>query len=369
MKDIEEDKKEQQETQPAPAPSVVEMEQTHADELAGLQQANQQRYTDVGQIVSEAEAKLAQLKQKDETAQKRSNAFRYIAGLGDTLSGIANLVGTAHGAQNQQQVYNGGRVAERAEQSRKERKLEMDNMNTRIDEMRARQRELKTAGSLAEAEMKARQARELATEKNRLAALEREDKYRAQEQAWREAEAARAQANTDATLAENKRQFDITNKRLADAAAAENASREKTKQMELDQKNQQEAIKRALDPKYQAQIFQQNLTGIRDEIAEAAGYKDYNEYLQYANNKKVGDKSRRQTRKFREANEYNNPEALELLGILEKNPEMLSEEQIRMLAGASRTFNDALGASLSTKAEAPKEEAKFDEQGREILDY
>lgn len=210
MKDIEEDKKEKQEevqNPPAPAPSVAEMEQAHAEELSGLQQTNQQRYNDVSDIIAEAETKLGAMKQKDEVAQKRSNAFRYIAGLGDTLSGIANLVGTAHGAQNQQQVYNGGRVAERAEQSRKERKLEMDNMNTRIDEMRARQRELRTAGSLAEAEMKARQARELATEKNRVAAIEREEAWKKKqleidlinaEANLTRAEASKTNAETDA---------------------------------------------------------------------------------------------------------------------------------------------------------------------------
>lgn len=175
-----EQKKEQQEVQEAPAQaqSITDMELTHAEELASLQQANQQQYTNVDQIVSEAESKLAALQQKDETAQKRSNAFRYIAGLGDTISGIANLVGTAHGAQNQQQTYNSNIVAEKAEQARKERKLETDKISARLDEMRARQKELKAAGSLAEAELKAKQNRELAAERIRVDALERETAYR-----------------------------------------------------------------------------------------------------------------------------------------------------------------------------------------------
>lgn len=173
MTDEQKNKKDEQEAQvpPVPAPSTAEMEQTHADELAALQQAqadelgslqqvNEQRYKDVGDIVAEAEAKLGTMKVDDETAQKRSEAFRYIAGLGDTLSGLANVVGTSFGAQNQQQTYNGGYVAEKAEQARKERKLEMDKISSRLDEMRAREKDLKASGSLAEAELKAKQARE-----------------------------------------------------------------------------------------------------------------------------------------------------------------------------------------------------------------
>lgn len=202
------EKKEQQEQNATtPASSVAEMEQNHAEEMAALQQANQQQYTDVGQIVSEAETRLAALQQKDETAQKRSNAFRYIVGLGDTISGIANLVGTAHGAQNQQQTYNSNIVAEKAEQARKERKLETDKISARLDEMRARQRELKAAGSLAEAELKAKQAREVAAERIRQETVAREDAWRDRQQAWREEEAARAQENWDKNFEQSMKQW------------------------------------------------------------------------------------------------------------------------------------------------------------------
>lgn len=203
----EKNKEQQEQNTTAPASSVTEMEQNHAEEMAALQQANQQQYTDVGQIVSEAETRLAALQQKDKEAQKRSNAFRYIAGLGDTLSGIANLVGTAHGAQNQQQTYNSNIVAEKAEQARKERKLETDKISARLDEMRARQRELKAAGSLAEAELKAKQNRELAAEKNRLDSIAREDAWRDKQQAWKEEEAARAQENWNKNFEQSKKQW------------------------------------------------------------------------------------------------------------------------------------------------------------------
>lgn len=209
MADEQKKKKDEQEVQvpPVPAPTLVEMEQAQADELSALQKANQQKYNDIGDIVADAEARLGSLKVKDEAEQKRSNAFRYIAGLGDTLSGLANVIGTSFGAQNQQQTYNGGYVAEKAEQKRKERKLEMDKISARIDEMRAREKDLKAAGSLAEAELKAKQNREMAAEKNRLATIAREDAWRDKQQAWKEEEAARAQENADRNFEQSKKQW------------------------------------------------------------------------------------------------------------------------------------------------------------------
>lgn len=201
MTDEQKKKKDEQEAQvpPVPAPSIAEMEQAHADELAALQQVNEQRYKDIGDIVAEAEANLGTMKVQDEEAQKRSEKFRYIAGLGDTLSGLANVVGTSFGAQNQQQTYNGGYVAEKAEQSRKERKLEMDKISTRLDEMRAREKDLKTAGSLAEAELKAKQAREIAAERIRVDALEREAKYKERMLAVDEMNAETSRINAEKT--------------------------------------------------------------------------------------------------------------------------------------------------------------------------
>lgn len=135
---------------------------SHAAETAALGAYNQAQYKNQGEIISAAEAKINEAKQKDETARRRENAFRYISGLGDTLSGVANLVGTAHGAANQQQKYNSHAVVQKAEAERKARKLEMDDLSKRLDEMKARQRDLQAAGSLKEAELKVRHDKEKA---------------------------------------------------------------------------------------------------------------------------------------------------------------------------------------------------------------
>ena len=371
MEDQEKKLKEQQ------AADNAALAQSQQEESAALGAYNQAQYNNVGDIISEIEAKQAEAKQQDAVAQKRSNAFRYISGLSDTLSGIANLVGTSFGAANQKQTYNGNMVAEKAEQARKERKIELDQISGRLDEMRARQRELKSAGSLAEAQLKAKQGREQLALKQQQNALARETKWNERQQAWKEEEAARAQENLDRNFAEQQRQFDLTNERLTEQAEAENASREAIKQAELEAKAAENAAKRANDPKHQAKVLSSNIEGIRDELADKMGYKDYNEYLRYKNiDKKRGADIDGQRNKvsinIRDQRASENPEIKEFLDML-GNPEDLTEDQIRMLMGASKIFSDAVGASTvveDTEGIAPKkEEPKTDENGKETVDY
>lgn len=151
---------EQTQRETADALALDALAQTHAAESAAQSAYNQAQYANVGQILNDIQGKIDTAKQKDETALKREKAFRYISGLGDTLSGVANLVGTAHGASNQNQTYNSHAVVQKAEEARKARKLEMDDLSKRLDEMQTRQRDLKAAGSLAEAQLKAKQDRE-----------------------------------------------------------------------------------------------------------------------------------------------------------------------------------------------------------------
>lgn len=150
------------------------LENSQAGELNALRESNHARYSSADDILADYNQRMEALKTHDADAEKRSNAYRYIAGLGDTLSSLANLVGTAHGAQNQKQVYNGGVLAEKAEAARKERKLEIDELDKRISEMRQRQREMQAAGTLAEAQLKAKQEKERIAEKNRIDKEKRE---------------------------------------------------------------------------------------------------------------------------------------------------------------------------------------------------
>lgn len=164
---------------------------SHKAEAEGLANYNKAQYANMGQILSDVQGKIDEAKQKDETARRRENAFRYISGLGDTLSGVANLIGTAHGAANQKQTYNSHAVVQKAEEARKARKLEMDELSKRLDEMTARQREMQAAGSLKEVELKARQDKEKAA----LAATQR----KAAEEAKKYADTQNYRAMRDAT--------------------------------------------------------------------------------------------------------------------------------------------------------------------------
>jgi hypothetical protein len=170
---------------------------THKAESDAQAAYNQAQYNNVGQIISEVEGKIATAKQKDETARRRENAFRYISGLGDTLSGVANLIGTAHGAANQNQTYNSNAVVQKAEEARKARKIEMQDLSKRLEEMTARQRDLKAAGSLAEAQLKAKQDREMYELQSKQRAKADEAKRYADAQAHTAMREARADWATD----------------------------------------------------------------------------------------------------------------------------------------------------------------------------
>lgn len=147
-------------------------------ELAGLQEHNTAQYENVGQIVGDIQSKINTATAKDALARKREDAYRNITGLGDTLSSLANLVGTAHGAANQQQTYNSHAVVQKAEEARKARKIEMDDLSKRLDEMTARQKDLKAAGSLAEAQMAVQHKKEQMTLKNQQEKEAREAEYK-----------------------------------------------------------------------------------------------------------------------------------------------------------------------------------------------
>ena len=147
----------------------------------------------VNDFISEVNSKKQALNAQDQQYQKRENAYRYIAGIGDAISGVANLVGVAEGnAANQEQTYNAPAVIQKAEQSRKERKLEMDKLNERLDEMKARGKDLRAAKDLKTAELNAQQAKERRTLETQQAAAERENYWK---QKSHEIDAINAAAN------------------------------------------------------------------------------------------------------------------------------------------------------------------------------
>lgn len=195
-----------------------------AEEQGALESYNQTQYNNLDQIVGDIQGRIDAAKQKDEAATKRENAFRYISGVGDTISSLANLVGTAHGAANQKQAYNSHAVVQKAEAERKARKLEMEDLNNRITEMRARQRDLKAAGSLKEAELKAKHNRESLELASKQRKADEEAKKYADAQAYRAAKDARDAYEKDRVFEFNKQNAEQTRAHQKAMNDADNAA-------------------------------------------------------------------------------------------------------------------------------------------------
>ena len=138
------------------------LEESNTEAVNAISNSYGLQETAMGKILEEAETLRAEKQQLDETAQKRANAYRYITGIGDAISGIANLVGTAHGAANQEQHYNAPAVIQKAEASRKERKLEMDQLNERLRELKAQKGALAATKEMKLGEQRAKHAAEKA---------------------------------------------------------------------------------------------------------------------------------------------------------------------------------------------------------------
>lgn len=171
----------------------LDLAEDQMQERAAMTKAYDTQIENVNDFISEVNTKKQELNAQDQEYQKRENAYRYIAGIGDAISGVANLIGVAEGgAANQTQTYNAPAVIQKAEQSRKERKLEMDKLNERLDEMKARGKDLRAAKDLKTAELNAQQAKERRALETQQAAAERENYWK---QKRHEIDAINAAAN------------------------------------------------------------------------------------------------------------------------------------------------------------------------------
>lgn len=180
------------------------LENIQARELDALASAQESQYANMGDVISGIETRMSDLQKEDKDAQRRANAFRYITGIGDTLAGVANLVGTAHGAQNQERTPSSSTIVEKANADIARRKEKYDDLNERLTEAKARQAEMQTAHSLETMKLKTAQEKERIKEKSRLATEAKEDAYRMEKlrQGAINAQANVIRANAAATNAE-----------------------------------------------------------------------------------------------------------------------------------------------------------------------
>lgn len=337
--------------------ATAALAKTQEDERDAYDAYNRAMWQNLGQITSEIETKQNTAKEKDAVALKREKAMRYISGLGDTLSSIANLVGTAHGAANQQQTYHSNTVVQKAEEARKARKIEIDALNDRLNEMLARQRELKAAGNLKAAEVAARQAKEQAALQAQHAAANTEsDRYYlnlgrlAEKDAVDNYNKGIEMDFKEKQFNEGQRQFDERMKQEEKNRAAANY-RAQLAADAAGERNEQQFNKTvnnlSTDADFQKKVLPSALKGVRDELAASMGYKDYNEYLQYKNVSGFGEdipgQRNKESKRIREEREAANPETVQLLNML-ANPSTLSKDNLTTLMGMSTVFAEAVEA-------------------------
>lgn len=299
-------------------------------------------------FLSEVGEKKKELGIKSEEQEKRANAYRYIAGIGDAISGVANLVGTAHGAANQQQEYNAPGVMAKAEEMRKERKLEMEELNARLDELRAQKAVLEGTRDLKLGELEGKKASELLgleLQKGRditaAGQMLRDENWKKKQFEQSASQFEENKALEREKIAENRRQFDAQEERIVEEAAKERESREKIAKANAEARIDAIIAKGKQDPKHQASVLKRNIVGVRDELAQKMGYKDYNDYLRYQQKGKVDDVSKRDVRKTREERAAKYPEIEQFLVDLGM-PEDMDETKLASLVGASKVFADAI---------------------------
>lgn len=88
------------------------------------------------QRLAEIEGERDQLLELDAEMARREDARRRIVALGDAFSSFANLIGTAHGAENQRQTYASPLIDESIEGARKLRVARMQQIRKNIDDQR-----------------------------------------------------------------------------------------------------------------------------------------------------------------------------------------------------------------------------------------
>lgn len=137
-----------------------QMNQRHEDEKKSLEGRYTTEVGDTDSLLKAIDEEKKAMSAKDETARKREAAYGLVAGIGDAISGFANLYGTTRNAENQPQTYASSKVAQSAEAMRRERKLDMQTLKERAKELEKQRRSLRAAYENDADEMDARHGRE-----------------------------------------------------------------------------------------------------------------------------------------------------------------------------------------------------------------
>ena len=100
--------------------------------------------------IDELQQESDRLKEVDESERRNETRRRYLAGFGDAISSIANLVYTTKDAPSQPQTYSSPLVNASIEKERARRKAEYDQINARLDAARSLEERLRSQEKVAE---------------------------------------------------------------------------------------------------------------------------------------------------------------------------------------------------------------------------
>ena len=105
-----------------------------------------------------------------------------------------------HIRQNQKQTYSSSALEEKVEAARERRSKEMESLNTKIDELRQRVKDVKSAGSLQEAQLRANQAQEQLELRHKQEATAREEAWKQKEYELKQKDAETRNLNAQAAM-------------------------------------------------------------------------------------------------------------------------------------------------------------------------
>lgn len=159
--------------------------------------------------------KLNDMVAEDETAQRNERSRKVIAGLGDAISSIVNLVGTTQGAYDQKQVFMEPRLRDTIEQDRQRRYAKMERQRANVQSQINAINNLKLAGEKIEsaerqnaANLAYKAAKDAADRSQKQGEYDRnydlkERQYR-EDSARKDADQSRKERETDSIIAARK---------------------------------------------------------------------------------------------------------------------------------------------------------------------
>lgn len=203
-------------------------------------------------------------KEEDERARRSESHRRYLAGIGDAFSSLANLYYTTEGSPNQVQTYSSPLVNQSIERERARRKNEYDQIVARLDAARTAKERFDTQKEVAALKRSASSDPARLEYLNRKLDWEQKKYYTDQDLKERKLELDTAYHNKTITLREYQAETARLNAIAANKRAGNAAANSGPKPMK-------DADARS--------YRRQNISGLKEEIAKSKGYSSWSDFV------------------------------------------------------------------------------------------